>query len=353
MTERSLDWRAYLNKLQYCTGCGRFGLPQKGKRKKKPPRGWKVVYQPHPDAPAGLLVCSQKCEEKVRAAMAEGPIYEPLEIAKDIPMTAEMRSQMLDEAMDFALKQGRFNDVFERRIVMSDDKPKVVEMPSSDKPVAEIDPRQRLGTLIQRYRINAGKSLEGLGACLDVPPTILSEVEKGLATLQAGQLQQAARFLGVRYEPLLDAARDWHNALWEEKGEQGVTLAEMTTKTTSLKSRSAADEAAELELALIRAADDLVFLSNVARETSIRAEQAALQARDLLEKRGVLVPSPEPLDGPETVECAGPVHSLPVTLQRGKDFVLAFEPEDGGETVYFCSKRCGDEWRAKKATETP
>jgi len=87
-------------------------MPRKGPRKVEPPRGWKVLYQPHPDAPAGLLVCSKVCEEKVRRAMEEGPVYEPLEIATNIMMPTEMREQLMKEAMEFAIKEGRLDDLF-------------------------------------------------------------------------------------------------------------------------------------------------------------------------------------------------------------------------------------------------
>lgn len=112
MSERAIDWRAYLNKLVFCYSCGRFGMPRKGERKVDPPRGWTVLYQPHADTPAGLLVCSDTCREKVQAAIAEGPVYEPLEIAANVMMTPEMRDQMMEEAMLHAIEEGRLNDLF-------------------------------------------------------------------------------------------------------------------------------------------------------------------------------------------------------------------------------------------------
>jgi len=238
---------------------------------------------------------------------------------------------------------------------MEDKKPKLVGLPSQsdDTPIADIPPRQRLGTLIRRYRVNAEKGLRETAEFLDVSPILLGEVERGLAILQAGRLQELAGFLKVRYEPLLEAARVWHQAIWNEQQKAGVQLTDMKTDTASVRPRDVAAES-EMELALIQAADELVFMANITREVSIRAERTALEVRQLLERRGVLMPEPPPLEGPETVECAGPSHSekLPVRLRRGKDFVLAFVPKDGGNTVYFCSKRCGDEWRATKAKET-
>lgn len=234
-------------------------------------------------------------------------------------------------------------------------KPTVVGLPNNpdNAPISDIEPRQRLGTLIRRFRNNAGKSLRELAEHLDVSEFVLDEVEKGILVLGAAQLQEVAGFLAVRYDPLLEAARDWHAAVWSEEDKKGgVQLSEMTTRTASLYSGDGRSESA-LELALIKTADELAFLANVSRETSIRAEQEAVKARELLERRGISLPQDEAIDGPETVVCAGPRHSekLPVRLRRGKDFVLTFQPEDGGDVFYFCCRRCGDEWRAMMAKE--
>lgn len=234
-------------------------------------------------------------------------------------------------------------------------KPTVVGLQQPpEKPIAEIEPRYRLGIMIRRFRVNAGKGLTETAEHLEMSKVVLGEVERGMATMAAGKLQELARYLNVRYDPLLEAARDWHNAVWEEQDKEGgVQLAEMTTQTASLRSHDVEAESA-MELALIKAADELVFMANVAREISIRAENTAMEVRSLLERRGIFAPEDDALDGPEEVVCAGPRHHerLPVRLRRGKDFVLAFQPEDGGDPVYFCSKRCGDEWRAMRAQET-
>ena len=109
--------------------------------------------------------------------------------------------------------------------------PKLVGLPSQpdDTPIAEIEPRYRLGTLIRRYRVNAEKSLREMAEYLDVSPVVLGEVERGLAILQAGKLQEVAAFLKVRYDPLLEAARDWHGAIWAEQKKAGVKLTDMKT----------------------------------------------------------------------------------------------------------------------------
>jgi len=96
-------------------------MPRKGERKIEPPRGWTVLYQPHPDAPAGLLACSSACRERLQKAMAEGPVVQPLEIATNVPMMTHMREQMMDEAMLHAIDEGRLDDLFSEAVEDKDD----------------------------------------------------------------------------------------------------------------------------------------------------------------------------------------------------------------------------------------
>jgi len=86
---RETDWNLWLNKLIFCHGCGRFGMPKQG----KPPGGWKLLYQPHPEGRPGLYVCSSDCEEKIREAMKDGPIIDPLEM-RPPPMPHELQEQV-------------------------------------------------------------------------------------------------------------------------------------------------------------------------------------------------------------------------------------------------------------------
>lgn len=208
-----------------------------------------------------------------------------------------------------------------------------------ETPIAELPARERLGTLISRYRIQAGKSTADVAEALGLTETIIIEVERHMATLPAGALQRLAADLNVLYPPLLDAARDWHRAVWKESGKTGgVQLADMTTATLSLH-----HEATSLELELIAASDELVFAANVLREASIRAEEAAVRAREALAARGVEVPGTEPMDGPEEVECVGSVHGAkPKKIRRGKDLCIVCT-SDSGERLYFCSRRCAKE----------
>ena len=108
MVDRQIDWRAFLNKLIYCHGCGRFGMPRQGKR----PRGWSVLYQPHPQGPPGLNVCSDKCKAEVQEALVKGPVTGPLRMGSNVTMSTEMRETMMTEAMQFAIDEGHADDLF-------------------------------------------------------------------------------------------------------------------------------------------------------------------------------------------------------------------------------------------------
>lgn len=93
MAGREVDWRRFIDSLVFCFGCGRFGRPRKG----RPPFNWKLLYQPHGGGPAGLLVCSSKCDAEVREVMVDRVITEPLRVSKAPMMDAELRAAMLAE----------------------------------------------------------------------------------------------------------------------------------------------------------------------------------------------------------------------------------------------------------------
>lgn len=243
---------------------------------------------------------------------------------------------------------------------MSEEQPEKTQQSAFDeKPIDEVEPRQRLGTLLRRYRAQASPPIElgELAEHLGVPQVNLGEVERGLASLKAEQLQKAADYLKVRYAPLLEAARDWNRAVFEERGRGGVELTETTVTERALHG---GEEMLEREL--IRAADDLAFVENVARELMVKAGKAARRARALLYERGVPVP-----DAPEEVwvECSGPAHDYkgedgwqPHKMRLGVDFVLSYqEPAREGEErplkVYFCSDDCAHDYRVVHGIEPP
>lgn len=212
----------------------------------------------------------------------------------------------------------------------------------NQQPIEEIEPKLRLGRLIRRYRLAAEKSLRDLAQHLGVPEVAMGEVERGLAMLKAEQLQAIAEHLKVRYEPLLMAARDWNRAVFETHGHGGVQLSETTVTERALHG---GEEMLEREL--IRCHDDLVFVANVSRELSIKAEKAARRARSLLAERGVPIPGIES----SVVQCSGPAHEWkPHMMRLGIDFVLSYqEPptEDGAlsDKIFFCSEDCANEYR--------
>lgn len=98
---RDINWAAYVNALSFCYGCGRFGRPSKTGI----PRGWKLLYQPHQNAPPGLLVCSPACASAVREAMTDGPVHEPLKMGAPPPMPQEMKATMLREVIQGVIKE--------------------------------------------------------------------------------------------------------------------------------------------------------------------------------------------------------------------------------------------------------
>jgi len=76
------------------------------------PARWTVLYQPHQDAPPALLVCSSACADEVRAALARGPVRQPLRVATGVMMPVELREAMIAEAMQHAIDSGRADDLF-------------------------------------------------------------------------------------------------------------------------------------------------------------------------------------------------------------------------------------------------
>lgn len=197
-------------------------------------------------------------------------------------------------------------------------------------------PKHKLGSMLNRYRCNAGLSLEDAAEKIGISPVNLAEVEAGNATMKAEFLQKAAEVYGVLYEPILEAARDWNRAVFADGG--GVELSEPEMIEGSVRT-----EVEEMERELIRCADELAFLANVHREAYVKAMKASERTRALLRERGV--PIPESPHG-EIVDCSGPNHPHAVgKLRLGVDYVLKFVPEDGGPNLYFCSDTCAREYQ--------
>ena len=142
----------------------------------------------------------------------------------------------------------------------------VVNMPEPDnRPILEIPSGERLGTLVKRYRVNAKKTISEVAAHMEVAPNVIENVEMFRAPMSADQLQEMALFLGVRFEPFLDASRDFHRAIWQKQNAgDGLQLAEMSSKVGSV-----GENVVDLEQASV----DLIW--EAARTTALLREMAA------------------------------------------------------------------------------
>lgn len=234
-SDREILWSAWLNKLAYCYGCGKFGLP----RGSPPiPRGWTVLYQPHPDGPSGLHVCSGACADRVRAAMAVGAVMEPLEIATDFGMMpADVRESWERHVRDASTEMlvdhvtaspdGGIPGCSQKEIAMEEEAPGVPvrlvprEHPT-DKPLSEIPPRQRLGEALRRVRYEAGKVPAEAATVIGLNPCDLEEMEIGERQLSADQIRELLAYYGQsqRLDEFVVYAREWYEDLY--RGDGGV-----------------------------------------------------------------------------------------------------------------------------------
>ena len=224
-----------------------------------------------------------------------------------------------------------------------------VEEVDTSTPLEEIEPKMRLGTLVRRYRIAARKTTAEVAEHLCVLETMVVDLERGMVSMQAEQLQSLAAFLGVLFEPFLYAARDWNRAVFADSGTEVVKLTDMEITERALKGGEEL-----LERALIQAADDLAFLANVLREAAVRAGQSWRTARALLAERGVPVPKVDPS---QTVYCSGPKHEDELCeLEVGFDQVFTMNRGMGPDgkplpKVYFCSSECAEAYGGVRLEE--
>lgn len=113
----------------------------------------------------------------------------------------------------------------------------VVNMPEPDnRPILEIPSGERLGTLVKRYRVHAKKTISDVAVHLEVAPGVIDNVEHFRSPMNADQLQELALFFNVRFEPLLDASRDFHRSIWQKANGDGggFQLSEMDSKIGSV-----------------------------------------------------------------------------------------------------------------------
>lgn len=224
--DRNIDMVKWLNSLIFCYGCGRFGLPSKGKL----PHGWKLLYQPHPDGQPGLSVCSAGCDKKVREAMKEGPITEPLEM-RPPPMPHEFQSTISDAAKEMLKEAMEKENKTELRLVE--------EFELEEKPINAYPLGMRLGAMVRRSRLRSGKTLQQVVEALvddGFTKDMLVNVERGRLPLSVEQVESFWDFTGHQYslEEMQSALVDFHRSVWMKQSGELKRLVEQTEKVTTL-----------------------------------------------------------------------------------------------------------------------
>jgi transcriptional regulator with XRE-family HTH domain len=214
---------------------------------------------------------------------------------------------------------------------------KVVPLETTEIPLDELHERIRLGTQLKRLRLRAKRSIEELSMATDISVDTLKQVEGFAIPLSAEQLQSIAVALGVQWHPLLDLTRAFHRSVWQDQGKSGVQLVDMDTKISSMG--RPLDK--EVEVALVKAADDHLFLHNLLREAADRSLTHAVQLRVLLADRGVIEKDAplDLIDNPK-IECT----ACRVVIDRNRESTVRFEPADGSDPMYFGSKECGEKF---------
>jgi transcriptional regulator with XRE-family HTH domain len=214
MSERDIDWRAWVNRLQPCYSCGKLGLPPRGHAI---PTGWKVLYQPHSDGKPGLSVCSSKCQEAVTEAMKTGPVLEPLGMPTGVVLPAEVMQSIrleIEEAMDEEKKDG------EKPVL------RLLEPIADQVPIESIHPIKRLGTFVRRSRVKAGLSLreaaEKMDRCLEgngaFNAVVLGHIERSVRPPDSAEVVAIAEVLGMGVQTISDMTALWSAALWDKSG---------------------------------------------------------------------------------------------------------------------------------------
>jgi hypothetical protein len=131
-------------------------MPKQG----KPPKGWKLLYQPHPEGRPGLYVCSAACEEKVREAMAKGPIIDPLEM-RPPPMPHELQEQVRELVKGVAEdERARAQEEALKRVQEAVDTALIAAMEANDgKPLTKREAIDIAGNAIIDTHCNIGMAV--------------------------------------------------------------------------------------------------------------------------------------------------------------------------------------------------
>jgi len=99
----------------------------------------------------------------------------------------------------------------------------VLPTPKNEKPIEEVPPKLRFGVLVRRGRIRRKLSLREAAQVLIEPPiegekdsraVILGELERGTRPPTEELADVVASTLRMDRDELLQAAKDWHEALW-------------------------------------------------------------------------------------------------------------------------------------------
>jgi transcriptional regulator with XRE-family HTH domain len=211
---------------------------------------------------------------------------------------------------------------------------KTLEPP--EVPIEEVDPREQLGTLVKRLRLRAKLTEDDFASKAQMEASEVKAVESFMMPLDANQIASVAVVLGCGVDGLLDASRSFNRALWAEKnpGVEGYQLTDIDGKATGMS----VDDA-RLSQELIRNADEMLFISNIASDLSIRARDNSKRTRALLVEMGMIPEdSEEDLLADPHVDCA----ACGVKLNRNTQNVVSFQPDGDGEAVYFGHKECGE-----------
>lgn len=189
--------------------------------------------------------------------------------------------------------------------------------------------RMRLASMLSEARSKTGLGLADAAKSIGVTEQWLRDVEAGWGVLASAELKDACAMLDLSYEEALEAAQGWNKSIWEAPGKK-LRLEPVSAEARALKDPDAND----LQREVIRLADDLAFVANVARELSVRAEKAALRARETLSMSGVPVPVD---DDPVATHCV----ACGERLFLGRDLVVSLNGSHA-----FCNADCGNRWLA-------
>lgn len=170
----------------------------------------------------------------------------------------------------------------------------VISKGDREAPINDLPPQERLGAAIRRGRVKAAMSRQQLAERLGLPLKVMSEIESGRMVASADQIHEISGVLNLSAHMLLEAATEWHRAVWgkDESSGGGVKLDEITG---GVATPGATD--ADVDAALVKAHDTLVFMANVTSHVSREVLTEVQDLRGLMRRRGIDVPDDKDTDG--------------------------------------------------------